>query len=51
MVYDPTAGIVDTPGGPGRFIEFDGKTSTVAVELDNQHLVFFPSESCYVREV
>ncbi len=51
MIYDPTAGYIETPGGLGRFVEFDGNAGVVVVEMDNQYLVFYPAESCFVREV
>lgn len=51
MIFDPTAGMIETPGGIGKFVEFDGKSGVVTVEMDNSYLVFFPAESCYVREV
>ncbi len=50
MVYDNTAGIIETPGGPGRFVEFDGNYKTVTVELDNRHLVIYPAEMCYITK-
>lgn len=50
MIYDETADYVDTPGGLGKFVEFDGKTGVVTVEMDNQYLVFYPGDSCYILE-
>lgn len=50
-MYDPTAGMVETPGGIGKFVQFDGSHGVVTVEMDNQRLVFFPAETCFVREV
>ena len=49
MIYDETAGMIDTPGGPGRFIEFDGTTGTVIAEMDNECMVIFPGELCFLR--
>lgn len=51
MIYDETAAMIDTPAGPGRFVEYDGTTEVVTVELDNQYLVFYPGSICFVREV
>lgn len=51
MIYDPTAGYIDTPGGIGKFVQFDGNHGVVTVEMDNSYLVFFPAESCFIREV
>jgi len=49
MIYDETAGMIDTPGGPGRFIEYDGAMEVVTAELDNCYLVFYPASMCFVR--
>lgn len=50
MNYDATAGMVETPAGIGRFVEFDRNCGVVTVEI-NQCFMFFPAETCYVREV
>ena len=50
MLYDPTAGYIETPDGVGRFIEFDGCNKTVTVEMDNMYLVQYPAKDCYLFE-
>lgn len=47
MIFDPTAGYIDTPGGIGKFIEYDGKNGVVTVRLNNR-LVMFPGSECYI---
>ncbi len=47
-MYDSTAGYIETPGGMGKFIEFDGNTKTVTVELDYSCRAIFPADTCYV---
>jgi hypothetical protein len=43
---DPTAGLIRTPGGVGRFVEYcNGK---VTVEMDNLYLVEFDAGKCYI---
>lgn len=49
MIYDPTAGMVETPAGVGRYVEFDGKSGVVTVEMDNSYLAFFPGEDCFIK--
>ena len=49
IVYDPTAGYIETPGGIGKFVEFDGKNGVVTAEMDNEYLVFYPAEICYIN--
>lgn len=51
MIFDPTAGMIETPGGIGKFVEFDGNVGVVTVEMDNQYLVFYPAENCFIKEV
>lgn len=46
--YDPTAAMIETPAGPGRFVEFDGSRQTVVVEMDFHYLVEFDASKCYV---
>ncbi len=48
IVYDPTAGMIETPGGMGKFVEYDGNCGVVTVEMDNGCLFFYPAELCYV---
>jgi hypothetical protein len=48
IVYDPTAGYIETPGGIGKFVEFDGNCGVVLAEMDNEYLVFYPAEICYI---
>jgi len=50
IVYDPTAGYIETPGGMGKFVEYDGNCGVVTVEMDNQYLVFYPAENCYINQ-
>ena len=42
FVYDPTAGYIETPGGIGKFIEFDSNAKTVLVECNNEYLALYP---------
>jgi hypothetical protein len=49
MIYDATAGYIETPDGPGKFVEFDGVHGTVTVEMDHRHLVIYPAELCYIN--
>jgi hypothetical protein len=51
VIFDPTAGFVETPGGVGKFVEYDGNVGVVAVEMDNQYLVFYPAGDCFIKEV
>lgn len=51
MIYDPTSGMIETPDGMGRFLEYDGENGVVAVEMDDRHIVFYPGESCFVKGV
>jgi len=48
-VYDITTGFIETPGGPGKFIEYDGTTKTVKVEMDYAAMVIYPGELCFVE--
>ena len=50
MIYDSTAGMIETPGGIGRFVEFDGNNGVVTAEMDNRYLVFYPAEDCYINK-
>lgn len=51
MIYDEAAGLIDTPAGPGRFVEYDGTAGVVTVELDDRYIVFYPGSICFVREM
>jgi hypothetical protein len=51
VIFDPTAGMIETPGGIGKFVEFDGNAGVVTVEMDNRYLVFYPAENCFIKEV
>jgi len=51
VIFDPTAGMIETPGGIGKFVEFDGNVGVVTVEMDNRYLVFYPAENCFIKEV
>ena len=48
MQYDHTAYMIETPGGPGRFVEFDGVAKMVVVEMDHSNLVAYPAEECFI---
>lgn len=50
MIYDADAGYIETPGGPGRFIEYDGTTKTVTVEMDNWCRVIYPASLCFIAK-
>jgi hypothetical protein len=45
---DPTAGLIRTPEGVGKFVEF--KNGKVTVEMDNMYLVEFDASECYLHE-
>lgn len=49
MTYDATAGFIETPDGPGKYVEFDGAHGTVTVEMDHSHLVIYPASLCYIN--
>ena len=38
-------GLIETPGGIGRFVNFDGNTGKVTVEMDWHHEVEYPGTS------
>lgn len=40
-------GLIETPGGIGRFVNFDGNTGKVTVEMDWQHEVEYPGDKCF----
>jgi len=40
-------GLIETPGGIGRFVSFDGNTGKVTVEMDWQHEVEYPGDKCF----
>lgn len=44
--YDPTAGAVNTPGGPGKFIKYEN--GKVIVEMDYTYAVKFDAEKCFI---
>ncbi|MCL6557660.1 MAG: hypothetical protein K6U74_02435 [Firmicutes bacterium] len=43
---DLTAGLIRTPGGVGKFVEF--KNGKVTVEMDYMYLVEFDAAECYL---
>jgi len=45
--YDPTAGMVETPAGVGRYLNFDANTGKVLVEMNYEDLVEFDGSECY----
>lgn len=45
---DPTAGLIRTPGGIGKFVEF--KNGKVTVEMDYTYLVEYDAAECYLYE-
>lgn len=47
-LYDPTAGTVDTPNGPAKFVAFHAGRQIVTVEHDFTHLVDYPADRCFV---
>jgi hypothetical protein len=50
VIFDNTADYIETPGGMGKFIEYDGATKTVTVELDYSCRAIYPANVCYVKE-
>ena len=40
-------GLIETPGGIGSYISFDGNTGKVTVEMDWQHEVEYPGDKCF----
>jgi hypothetical protein len=44
--YDPTAGYILTPAGPGKFVGY--KNGIVTVEMDYMYLVAFDGNKCYI---
>jgi hypothetical protein len=42
--------MIDTPGGPGRFLEYDSNTGLVMVEMDSMYCVVYPADECFVKE-
>lgn len=46
-IYDMTSGYIKTPGGIGKFIEYNPHTKTVTVELDYNYIVEFDGAKCY----
>ena len=46
--YDPTSGMIETPGGIGKFVEYDGINEVVAVEMDYEYIVFYHASQCYI---
>lgn len=51
IAFDNTADYIETPGGMGKFIEFDGNTKTVTVELDFSCRAIYSADVCYVKGV
>lgn len=47
-MFDDTAAVIETPGGPGRFVEFDPGTGQVTVEVDHSYLVTYPADQCFL---
>jgi hypothetical protein len=47
-IYDPTAGMVDTPAGLAKYVAFDPVRQIVTVEQDFTHLVDYPADRCFV---
>ena len=47
-MYDFTTGYIVTPGGKGKFIEYDGNTQKVTVLMDFEYEVEFDGDECYV---
>lgn len=45
---DITASYIETPGGLGKFVEYDNIKHTVTVELDYKYLVEYPAEKCFI---
>jgi hypothetical protein len=43
---DITANYIETPGGLGKFVEYDDVKHTVTMELDYKYLVEYPIEKC-----
>jgi len=48
LLYDPTAGLIETPDGRGKFIAYDNIAGIVYVEMDNRYVVFYPASECYI---
>ena len=48
MMYDETAGYIETPAGKGKFVEYDSNSKVVLVEMDEMYLVYFSAEDCYI---
>lgn len=48
--YDDSAGWIETPLGPGKFVAYDPHSGRVLVEADFQYLVEYPGEDCYIPQ-
>lgn len=49
-MYDYTAGTIVTPGGLGKFIEYNGNKDTVTVEHDYQYITEYNAKDCFVYQ-
>jgi len=49
-IYDMTSGYIETPGGIGKFVEYDPHSKKVTVELDYDCLVELDASECYPVE-
>ena len=47
-MYDPTANMIKTPDGWGKYVEFNPTTGKVTVEMDHSYLVEYDGEDCYI---
>jgi ABC-type transport system substrate-binding protein len=48
--YDPTAGWVKTHVGTGKYVEYNGNTQRVTVEMDYGYLVELDGKGCFIDE-
>jgi len=46
-MYDPTAELIETPLGVGKFVEFDGVKGECVVEMGYGYLVRVDASKCY----
>ena len=46
--YDATAGWIKTHVGTGKYIEFNGNTKKVTLEMDYGYLVELDGRDCYI---
>jgi len=47
-MYDPTANMIKTPDGWGKYVEFNPATEKVTVEMDHSYLVEYDGKDCYI---